>query len=108
MIEVVKRVAQVSKQSKLDINPEEYIAKFKMELMDVVYQWCKGATFAQICRMTDVYEGSLVRLFRRLEELILQVAEASKIMGNNELKEKMEKALSLIKRDMISASSLYL
>lgn len=106
--EVAKRVAQVSKQSKINLQVDEYIAKFKMELMDVVFNWCKGATFAQICRMTDVYEGSLVRLFRRLEELLLQVADAAKIMGNNELQEKMTSALGLIKRDMISASSLYL
>lgn len=108
LCEITKRVAQVSKQCKVNINVEEYQSKFKMELMDVVYHWCKGATFAQICRMTDVYEGSLVRLFRRLEELLMQVSEAAKIMGNTDIQEKMDKALSLIKRDMISASSLYL
>lgn len=108
LCEITKRVAQVSKQCKININVDDYQAKFKMELMDVVYHWCQGATFAQICRMTDVYEGSLVRLFRRLEELILQVGEAAKIMGNTDIQDKMNKALTLIKRDMISASSLYL
>lgn len=108
LCEITKRVAQISRQCKININVDEYVAKFKMELMDVVYHWCKGATFAQICRMTDVYEGSLVRLFRRLEELIMQVGEAAKIMGNTDIQDKMTKALGLIKRDMISASSLYL
>lgn len=109
LLEVARRVGQVSKQCKLEIGDlDEYLGKFKMELMDVVFQWCKGASFAQICRMTDAYEGSLIRLFRRLEELLMEVAEAAKIMGNNEIKEKMEKALGMIKRDMVSASSLYL
>ena len=25
--------------------------------MDVVYTWATGATFAHICKMTDVFEG---------------------------------------------------
>ena len=29
-------------------------------------------------KMTDVYEGSLIRLFRRLEELLRQMAQAAK------------------------------
>lgn len=106
--DIAKRVAQVSRQCKLNIVVDEYVGKFKFELMDVVFHWCKGATFSQICKMTDVYEGSLIRLFRRLEELIRQVVDAAKIIGNNELQEKMQKAMELIKRDLVSAASLYL
>ena len=29
--------------------------------------------------MTNVYEGSLIRLFRRLEELLRQMAQAAKV-----------------------------
>lgn len=106
--DIAKRIAQISRQCKLNIVVDEYVAKFKFELMEVVFHWCKGATFAQICKMTDVYEGSLIRLFRRLEELIRQMMEAAKIIGNNELQEKMQKAMELIKRDLVSAASLYL
>lgn len=41
--------------------------------------------------MTDVYEGSLIRVFRRLQELIRQMAMAAKAIGNNELEEKFLK-----------------
>jgi len=58
--------------------------------------------------MTDVYEGSLIRLFRRLEELIRQMAQASKVMGSEELAEKFEASLLTIKRDIVAAQSLYL
>lgn len=106
--DIAKRIAQVSRHCKLNIVVDDYVSKFKFELMDVVYHWCKGATFSQICKMTDVYEGSLIRLFRRLEELIRQMVDAAKIIGNNELQEKMTKAMELIKRDLVSAASLYL
>ncbi len=58
--------------------------------------------------MTDVYEGSLIRLFRRLEELIRQMAEASKVMGSDELAAKFEEALGCIRRDLVASQSLYL
>ncbi len=58
--------------------------------------------------MTSVYEGSLIRLFRRLEELLRQMAEAAKVMGSEDLKDKFELSLSKIKRDLIAFNSLYL
>jgi superfamily II RNA helicase len=59
-------------------------------------------------KMTDVYEGSLIRLFRRLEELLRQIAQASKTMGSEELEKKFETALTKVRRDLVAAQSLYL
>jgi ATP-dependent RNA helicase DOB1 len=58
--------------------------------------------------MTDVYEGSLIRLFRRLEELLRQIAQAAKVMGSEELEQKFEVALTKVRRDIVAAQSLYL
>lgn len=59
-------------------------------------------------KMTDVYEGSLIRLFRRLEELLRQIAQAAKTMGSEELEKKFETALTKVRRDLVAAQSLYL
>lgn len=59
-------------------------------------------------KMTDVYEGSLIRLFRRLEELLRQIAQAAKVMGSEELEQKFETALGKVRRDIVAAQSLYL
>lgn len=58
--------------------------------------------------MTDTYEGSLIRMFKRLEELLRQMVMAAKAIGNDELEVKMTDALSKIKRDIVAAGSLYL
>ena len=58
--------------------------------------------------MTDTYEGSVIRHFRRLEELIRQMAEAGKVMGSPELMKKFEDSLGKIRRDIVAAQSLYL
>jgi ATP-dependent RNA helicase DOB1 len=33
----------------------------------------KGATFSEICDMTDIFEGSIIRAARRLDEFLNQV-----------------------------------
>jgi ATP-dependent RNA helicase DOB1 len=58
--------------------------------------------------MTGAYEGSLIRLFRRLEELLRQMAQAAKVMGSEDLQSKFEESLSKIRRDIVAAQSLYL
>jgi len=54
MQEIARRIAKVSKESKLVIDEEEYISSFKVELMDAVVQWCKGASFTEICKVVPV------------------------------------------------------
>lgn len=102
------KIAKVAKECKIEIVEKDYIESFRPELMEVTYAWSKNATFTQICKMTDVYEGSIIRTFKRLEEMIRQMVSAAKTIGNSELEEKMEKALELVHRDIVSAGSLYL
>ncbi|KAI9930873.1 hypothetical protein ASPWEDRAFT_100680 [Aspergillus wentii DTO 134E9] len=101
-------VAKVSQESKLAVNEEEYVQSFHWELMEVIYEWANGKSFADICKMTDVYEGSLIRVFRRLEECLRQMAQAAKVMGSEELEGKFETALTKVRRDIVAAQSLYL
>jgi ATP-dependent RNA helicase DOB1 len=51
--------------------------------------------------MTEIYEGALIRMFRRLEELLRQLAIAAKVMGSEDLEKKFEEALGKVRRGMI-------
>lgn len=108
MKEIAANIAKIMKDSKIEIVEKDYVESFRSELMEVVYEWCKGATFTQICKMTDVYEGSLIRMFKRLEELVKELIDVANTIGNSSLKEQMEKVVELIHRDIVSAGSLYL
>ncbi|KAH8103288.1 rRNA-processing arch domain-containing protein [Cristinia sonorae] len=110
MQDYARRIAKVSQESKLPVIEDDYVQSFKVELMDAVVQWCRGASFTEICKLTDQFEGSVIRVFRRLQELIRQMAAAAKVIGNNELKEKFEKASEMLERpnSVIFCSSLYL
>lgn len=60
-----------------------------------------------ICsKKTDIYEGSLIRAFRLLVEVLRQMVQAAKVIGNTELENKFAAAITAIKRDIIFAPSL--
>lgn len=43
-----RKIAKISMESKVPLNEEEYVQTFKKELMEVVYAWTNGASFATI------------------------------------------------------------
>ncbi len=71
--------------------------------------WCEGAKFKDLCdEARDIYEGTIVRAFRRLDELITQLIECAKLIGNNDLRTKFESAQKNLKRGIVFTASLYL
>ncbi|KAL4402485.1 ATP-dependent RNA helicase Mtr4 [Malassezia pachydermatis] len=108
--DTARHIAKVSSDAMLTVSEQEYVQSFKVELMEAVLQWCGGARFADICRMTDVFEGSIIRAFRRLQELLHQMADAATAIGNDELERKFEEASSKLERpnSIIFSPSLYL
>ena len=65
-------------------------------------------TFYYLGKLTDVFEGSIVRVIRRLEELLRQLATAATAIGNIELKKLFEDGATKIRRGVVFAASLYL
>jgi len=110
MQELARRIAKVAKESKIDIDETEYVKSFKVEMMDAVTQWCRGASFIDTCKLVDVFEGSLIRVFRRLGELLRQMSAAVRAIGNDELDKKFTKASEMLERPntVIFCASLYL
>jgi superfamily II RNA helicase len=43
-----RTIAKISAESKVLVNEEEYLQSFKPQLMEVVYAWTNGASFATI------------------------------------------------------------
>lgn len=84
-----------------------YIARF-IHLLNILYAWfLQGTPFAEICELTDVPEGLIVRTIVRLDETCREFKNAAAIMGNSALHKKMDLASNAIKRDIVFAASLY-
>ena len=75
--------------------------------LQAVYEWACGTPFEEICHLTDVMEGSIVRCMVRLDEICRECRDAARVMGNTHLYQQIEQASAAIKRDVIFAGSLY-
>ncbi|KZT27539.1 antiviral helicase [Neolentinus lepideus HHB14362 ss-1] len=104
IIAINDRVSQVQESHQV---PGEEFRTLKFGLVEVVYEWAKGMPFDQITRLTDVAEGTIVRVITRLDETCREVRDAARVIGDADLMKKMEEAQLKIKRDIVFAASLY-
>ena len=80
----------------------------RMQLVDLVFEWCRGKRFVELMAMTKQYEGSIIRMLHRLEELMRQLMTAAKTIGDAELEDKCARGGAMLRRDIVFAASLYL
>ncbi|KIM88714.1 hypothetical protein PILCRDRAFT_2912 [Piloderma croceum F 1598] len=105
IIAISDRVGRVQDSHKVAV--EDFRSNLKFGLVEVVYEWAKGMPFEQITTLTDVAEGTIVRVITRLDETCREVRDAARVIGDADLFKKMEEAQIKIKRDIVFAASLY-
>merc|ERR1719213_664368 len=91
-------VARACVAAGLPVDEVEYVDRFNPDLMEVLFQWTNGAKFVDLTKFTDAFEGTIIRVIRRLDELLRQLASAAFAVGNFELKAKFDDASAKIKR----------
>ncbi|KII94033.1 hypothetical protein PLICRDRAFT_171718 [Plicaturopsis crispa FD-325 SS-3] len=105
IIAISDRVGRVQDFHKVPV--EDFRSNLKFGLVEVVYEWAKGMPFEQITSLTDVAEGTIVRVITRLDETCREVRDAARVIGDADLFKKMEESQIKIKRDIVFAASLY-
>lgn len=110
IIEVVSKVQGVFEAHRVLVTQEEseFLEKNRFGLMEAVYEWGRGLSFSSIMELTDVAEGTIVRVISRLDEVCREVMAAARIIGDATLYDKMALAQEKIKRDIVFCASLYL
>lgn len=77
-------------------------------LVNVVRAWARGESFQEIMTMTEVLEGTIVRVVTRLDECLREVRDAARVVGDAALFEKMERCRGVVRRDVMVVASLYM
>lgn len=110
IIGIAKRINAVQEHHQVLMSSEndDFESRSRFGLMEVVYEWAKGMSFSQITDLTDVLEGTIVRVITRLDETCREVKSAARIIGDPSLYAKMQECQELIKRDVCHCASLYL
>ncbi|KAL0219176.1 hypothetical protein P9112_004829 [Eukaryota sp. TZLM1-RC] len=103
-----KTVGEAAQQARLDISVDDYVAKFKPSMMKIVMDWSEGASFKDIMDQTEEFEGQIIKVIKRLDELLRQLSVVAKNICNDELELKFVAAIKSIKRDIAFSASLYI
>uniref|UniRef100_A0A8C2F7K1 SKI2 homolog, superkiller viralicidic activity 2-like n=1 Tax=Cyprinus carpio TaxID=7962 RepID=A0A8C2F7K1_CYPCA len=107
VLNVAQRIGELQRDCGIAQTAEDFVAQFKFGLTEVVYCWARGMPFAEIAQLTDVQEGTIVRCIQRLDEVLKEVRQAARIVGDSVLGSKMERASLAIRRDIVFTASLY-
>ena len=74
----------------------------------IAFSWAAGQTFQEILDIDrSQFEGSIVRMFRRLINLVDQLVIAVEVIGDDRLKARLTAVHDAIFRDIIKVNSLY-
>lgn len=104
-----REVGTAAADAKLGVVVDDFVDRFRPEMMEVTSCWVRGQRFADLLSLQkDVFEGSLVRALRRTEELMGQVSVALRGVGDVDLAGRFDDARERMKRGVVFAASLYL
>ncbi|KAL0488400.1 cytoplasmic exosome helicase Ski2 [Acrasis kona] len=108
LIQLAMSLGKIQMEKGLDTSPSEYVKQvLNFGLMEVAYEWALGLPFAEICKLTEILEGSIVRSITQIDQACREVRNAARVIGDADLYQKMEEASAKIKRDIVFAASLY-
>uniref|UniRef100_A0A3B0MNY5 ATP-dependent RNA helicase, putative n=1 Tax=Theileria annulata TaxID=5874 RepID=A0A3B0MNY5_THEAN len=106
--EIATEIVDVMIDCGIIVDESEYVNRLRPTLMSVVYRWAKGDPFIEILADSSVFEGSVIRCIRRLDELLRQLACASRNIGNMTMEQTFLTCISKLKKGIAFTSSLYL
>ncbi len=104
---IVEEIADVSNDCGQRVDKAAYLAGFRHGMAPVAHAWASGEAFAEVANKTDAHAGSIVRLLRRLAELLKALVASAQDIGNEALTAKFEAAEKAVRRGLPFASSLY-
>lgn len=110
IIEISEKVNAFQTQHQVILSSDDsndFVSKPRFGLVEVVYEWARGMSFNLITDLTDILEGTIVRVITRLEETCREVKNAARIIGDPTLFAKMQRCQEMIKRDITAVASLY-
>ncbi|KAL8862344.1 MAG: hypothetical protein Q9178_001353 [Gyalolechia marmorata] len=111
IIEISEKVNAFQIQHQVILSSDDsndFVSRPRFGLVEVVHEWARGMSFNRITDLTDVLEGTIVRVISRLDETCREVKNAARIIGDPQLFTKMQSAQEMIKRDITAVASLYM
>ena len=111
IIHIAEKVNAIQTEHQVILSSDDsndFVSRPRFGLVEVVYEWARGMSFNRITDLTDVLEGTIVRVITRLDETCREVKNAARIIGDPKLFAEVQAAQDMIKRDITAVASLYM
>ncbi|KAF2843133.1 antiviral helicase [Patellaria atrata CBS 101060] len=111
IVEISEKVNSIQTLHQVILSADDsndFVSRPRFGMVEVVYEWARGMSFNRITDLTDVMEGTIVRVITRLDETCREVKNAARIIGDPTLFTKMQTCQEMIKRDICATASLYM
>ena len=106
---IAERLCQLEIQCGLEIDLETVVKeRTRCGFMEIAYNWCKGMSFADIMKTTQLNEGYVVNTLIRTEGVCRRLGSIAYEIGNPDLRFKCEEISQAMMRDIVFTPSLYL
>ena len=108
--QVIFALGEVQSECRVASSGSEYVrANVRYGFAKGVHDWASGRTFAEVCSVYDgnVAEGTIVRTIVRLCQLLRELKNVGRVIGDPDLQSRADEAITLCRRDVIFAASLY-
>ncbi len=104
----------LSYHQKLDKISLKYRAHYQFspnyQFLEYAYEWANGKSIREIYQSQDepIYEGNFIKNMIKINNIATEIMESLAIINDFETIEKMSQISSLIVRDIVSTTSIYL
>ncbi|KAK2952337.1 putative ATP-dependent RNA helicase DOB1 [Blattamonas nauphoetae] len=103
--EEARKIIEVAKHCGIET---ENMIGVNLSVLEAAYLWTQGADFKTICQTSEAFEGSIIRVLRRVDELLMELSEAAQVMGSEAMIKKFASCSQKIKRGIVFVASLYI
>ena len=95
-------------EEKYNFEENKYNRRFVPEVTNAIKRWMEGASFGEICKLTDLEEGKLYNLILRIFLFLDEIINFYKFFGNVEQSKRFDVIKKSLLRGIMGVQSLYL
>ena len=103
-----QQLIDIEKKYKVRNYEKDPFKRLNYYFYEIVYDWANKKSFLKIKEQNPyLEEGIIIKVVLEVKKICKTISEMAEIMGNKTLGERMERAQTLLEREIIGLQSLY-
>ena len=98
----------IKEEEKNEFEENKYNRRFMPDVSLAIKSWMEGASFGEICKLTDLEEGKLYNLILRIFMFLEEIFNFYTVLGNIKESQRFDRIKNSLLRGIMGVQSLYL